>query len=422
MKALLRRMQLASGEIPTTEELDLINESRERVELVIRARWALLAIMALFGGIAFVFFQFASAREEEVPLAQKVVPVAALLFVLGYNALFSWLSNRLVGIRGLNMLQLLFDLVFVTVLVHFSGGVLSWFWAMYLVLTLEAALIMEKRGDCHIIAATASLAFGGLLIAEFFGLLRPVPMPFYAETTLQHNFSYEMIKWAWMSIACFCVAHIGSYMMDTIRTREAQLHVLVNRDPLTSLYNRRHFFLRLNSEIQRARRYGRTLSLLIIDVDHFKRYNDAFGHPAGDQLLKDLSALLMTGIRRSDMKPSYEVDIGCRYGGEEFAIILPEAASVQGEVAAERLRASVETRGALVVAERIRQLIEKAKWDGRTVTVSIGVASFPEHGAEIEPLLKAADDALYAAKAQGRNRVMVADSGNPGQREEQGRG
>jgi diguanylate cyclase (GGDEF)-like protein len=211
-------------------------------------------------------------------------------------------------------------------------------------------------------------------------------------------------------------------MMDSVRQREAQLHDLVNKDSLTSLYNRRHFFLRLNSEIQRARRYGRTFSLLIIDVDHFKRYNDSFGHPAGDHLLKGLAEIMLAGIRRSDMKPTYEVDIGCRYGGEEFAIILPEAASVQGEVAAERIRASIETRGALVVAERIRQQIEKSRWEGRGVTVSIGVASFPEHGADLETLLKAADDALYEAKAHGRNRVVVAASGRLDQREDNGRG
>jgi diguanylate cyclase (GGDEF)-like protein len=402
------KIRFAAGEIPTTEELEQINEARERVDLVIRARWALIAFMVVFGGAALIFFRLTSAGEVEIPLGQKIAPVAAILFIAGYNAGFRYASGWLVGIRGLIKAQLLFDLVFVTVLVHYSGGAISWFWTMYLVLTLEAVFMMDRRRDCHFIAAAGSLAYGALLVAEYNGLLRPVPMPFYAGTALQFSLPYAILMWGWMTITNLCVTWVGSYMMQTIRTREKQLQELVNRDPLTSLYNRRHFFLRLNSEIQRARRYGRTFSLLILDVDRFKEYNDRFGHPAGDRLLKGLSDILRGGIRRSDQKPSYEVDIGCRYGGEEFAIILPEAASVQGVVAAERLRSSIETRGALVVAERIRSHVERSRWDGQGVTVSIGVASFPEHGGELESLVKAADDALYAAKTTGRNRVVVA--------------
>lgn len=408
MKGIIGRLKIAAGEIPTTEELERINEARERVDLVIRARWALVAIMAGFGCAGFLILRFSGADTSGIPLGQKLAAIAALLFVAVYNAGFRRASGWLVGIRGLNKAQLLFDLVFVTVLVHFSGGAVSWFWTMYLVLTLEAAFIMDRPRDSHVIAAAGSLAYGLLLVSEFNGLLDRVPMPFYAGTALQDNLPYSFLKWAWMTITNICVTWVGSYMMQTIRLREKQLQDMVNKDPLTSLYNRRHFFLRLNSEIQRARRYGRTFSLLILDVDHFKRYNDRYGHPAGDQLLKGLSDILLAGIRRSDMKPSYEVDIGCRYGGEEFAIILPEAASVQGVVAAERLRSSIETRGALVVAERIRRQVERSRWDGEGVTVSIGVASFPEHGGELESLVKAADDALYAAKEKGRNRVVVA--------------
>jgi diguanylate cyclase (GGDEF)-like protein len=116
----------------------------------------------------------------------------------------------------------------------------------------------------------------------------------------------------------------------------------------------------------------------------------------------------MSNIRRSDEKPSYEVDIACRYGGEEFAVILPEAVSVQGVSAAERLRHKVEAEGAVAVAERIREDIEKARKEEIPVTVSIGVASYPEHGVELESLIRAADDAMYHAKGMGKNRVAVA--------------
>jgi diguanylate cyclase (GGDEF)-like protein len=211
-----------------------------------------------------------------------------------------------------------------------------------------------------------------------------------------------------VSITDFCIAFVGVFMMDTVRRREVQLRELVVKDALTGLYNRRYFYYRLNSEIQRAKRYGRTLSLLILDVDDFKKFNDMHGHLAGDELLRGLAARMAAVIRRSDTKPSYEVDIACRYGGEEFAVILPEAASAQGAVAAERIRSSIETRGAIAVAERIRQRIEQSRFDGLGATVSIGVSSYPEHGMEIDALVKSADDALYQAKRTGKNRVTVA--------------
>jgi diguanylate cyclase (GGDEF)-like protein len=135
-------------------------------------------------------------------------------------------------------------------------------------------------------------------------------------------------------------------MMETVRQREALLKEMVVRDGLTTLYNRRYFFYRFNSEIERARRYGRTLSLLILDVDDFKKFNDEHGHLVGDELLRSLAETIGKNIRRSEKDNSYELDIPCRYGGEEFAIILPEAASKGGQATAQQIRASIEAQGA----------------------------------------------------------------------------
>jgi diguanylate cyclase (GGDEF)-like protein len=409
---------LVSGEVPTTEELEMLKDARERVGLIIRARWILLGVLALYGLVAAVFFQHASADVARITPIHGIVAIVAFAAFAAYNALYQYSYGWLSKLRSLNAIQLLSDLLFVTVVVHYSGGAVSWFWAMYLVLTLEAALIMEKPSDTYAIALAGALAYGGLLTFEFYGLVPPVPMPF-ENNALQETYSYEMIKWAWVSITNFCVAFVGVFMMDTVRKREAQLRELVVKDGLTALYNRRYFFYRLNSEIQRAKRYGRTLSLLLLDVDDFKKFNDRNGHLAGDELLRGLSERMTGVIRRSDTKPSYEVDIACRYGGEEFAVILPEAASAQGAAAAERIRASIETRGAVVVAERIRQRIEQSRLEGIGATVSIGVSSYPEHGADPDALIRSADDALYRAKASGKNRVAVAGATpGPAPREE----
>ncbi|MDD5761892.1 MAG: GGDEF domain-containing protein [bacterium] len=406
---MLVKWGMVPGEAPTTEELEWLKESRERVGMVIRARWAILAVLAGYAVYAYFFYLHATADALRVTPLHQAVAVGAFFFAVAYNAWYQYTYRWFSRIRQLNQAQLLFDLVFVTVIVHFSGGAVSWFWAMYLILTLEAALIMDKASDTYAIAMAGMVAYGGVLTMEFYKLFPPVPMPF-ENNELQSNFSYEMIKWGWISIVNFCVAFIGVHMMDTVRRREAEMRELVTKDALTSFYNRRYFFHRLNSEIQRAKRYGRTLSLLILDVDDFKRFNDTYGHLEGDALLRRMADLIRGTIRRSDAKPSYEVDIACRYGGEEFAVILPEAAQVQGAEAAERLRASIEARGAGVVAEKIRQRIEATPMEGKAVTVSIGVSSFPEHGTDVEAMIRAADDAMYKAKRAGKNRVVISAS------------
>jgi diguanylate cyclase (GGDEF)-like protein len=406
---LLVKWGVVSGEAPTAAELEWMKEARGRVGMVIRARWVILAVLAAYAVYVYLFFLHATADALNVTPMHRAVSVGAFLFAVAYNAWYQYTYRWFSRIRDLNKAQLLFDLVFVTAILHFSGGAVSWFWAMYMILTLESALIMDKASDTYAIAMAGMMAYGGVLTIEFYGLVPPVPMPF-ENNGLQSNYSYEMIKWAWVSIVNFCVAFVGVHMMNTVRRREAEMRDLVMKDALTSFYNRRYFFHRLNSEIQRAKRYGRTLSLLILDVDNFKRFNDTYGHLEGDALLKGLAEVIRGTIRRSDVNPSYEVDIACRYGGEEFAVILPEAAQVQGGEAAERLRASIEARGASIVAEKIRRRIETTPVEGKTVTVSIGVSSFPEHGEDAEMMIRAADDAMYKAKRAGKNRVAI--SGN----------
>lgn len=402
-----KEILFVSGDVPTSEELDLFKESWERVDLVVRARWFVLGILAAYGMIPYIFFQHSSADIAPINSLHCIVPVIAWSFVAIYNAFFHFFSRRFANIRPLNQIQLLLDLFFVTVVVHFSGGGVSWFWTMYMVLTLEAAMIMENGSDTYAIALGGALAYGGLLMFEHNSWILPVQMPF-ENNHLQRTISYEIIKWAWVSATNLCVACIGVSMMKTVRSRETQLRQLVIKDFLTSLYNRRYFFYRLNSEVQRAKRYKRTLSLLILDVDDFKKFNDRYGHLAGDEVLRATSHTILTNIRRRQGKESYEVDIACRYGGEEMAVILPETNFVQGASAAERLRGLIETRCRVAVAEALRKDHEKIFETIPEVTVSIGVASYPEHANEPEDLIKAADKAMFEAKNAGKNQVCVA--------------
>jgi diguanylate cyclase (GGDEF)-like protein len=162
------------------------------------------------------------------------------------------------------------------------------------------------------------------------------------------------------------------------------------RDGLTGLFNHRHFKEVLDREVARAVRYERILSLIMLDVDNFKEYNDTHGHPAGDEVLKILADIITTRLR--------VVDCPARYGGEEFAILLPET----------------DLDGGKTVADDIRAQVENYPFEGRElqplgkVTVSIGVAEFNPASAELPSLLERADEALYRAKNGGRNRVVAA--------------
>ena len=168
-------------------------------------------------------------------------------------------------------------------------------------------------------------------------------------------------------------------------------------DGLTDLYNHRYFYDRLAEEVARAQRYELPLSLLMLDVDDFKRFNDAYGHRAGDAVLRDLAALLKDQTR-------HKVDLVARYGGEEFAVILPGTGGGGGGTG--------EPAAAVQVAERIRGAVAAASLGppgiSAPMTVSVGVASFPADAASMNGLFEAADRALYRAKERGKNRVEVA--------------
>ncbi len=167
-----------------------------------------------------------------------------------------------------------------------------------------------------------------------------------------------------------------------------KLHAQATHDPLTGLFNRRYLEDTLGRELHRAHRRNSPLGVAMLDLDHFKRFNDSFGHDAGDSLLRELGQLLREKLRKSD--------IACRYGGEEFVLILPDSSLADTQQRVEQIRG-------LIKELKIRhgdQLLG-------AIAASAGVAGAPEHGATAPELLRAADNALYAAKQAGRDRVVV---------------
>jgi len=185
----------------------------------------------------------------------------------------------------------------------------------------------------------------------------------------------------------------------TVAVENSELYKLTKKlsitDELTGLFNYRYLLQRMDEEIERARRFGRPLSLLMIDADDFKLYNDTHGHIAGDGALAELAGVLHSAVR--------DIDVVCRYGGEEFAVLLPET----------------DSEGAFVTAEKLREAVAGHRFpDGegdssQRITISLGLTSFPRSAGDREALLRQADHALYTAKRTGRNRVKAwrADMG-----------
>ncbi len=173
----------------------------------------------------------------------------------------------------------------------------------------------------------------------------------------------------------------GAEELEDLNRRLTEMAV---RDGLTGLYNHRHFRESLEIEVQRSQRHDHVFSLIFLDVDHFKTLNDTHGHLQGDRTLRTLAQVVQKRSRASTLV--------ARYGGEEFILIAPETGA----------------EGARIFAESLRRLVEEHPFEGGRVTLSLGVATFPEDGTDGASLIAAADRALYQAKNSGRNRVCSA--------------
>lgn len=253
----------------------------------------------------------------------------------------------------------------------------------------QRARINEVKGR-FLLIVIAAVGFG-LIIAIIGAVLltRSVLVPLREfEKGMEHfandNLSYRLTPNSHDELGR--LAREFNTMAERLMQHQHKLEELSIRDGLTDLYNRREFDNRLQEEMLRARRYNKPFSVLMLDIDHFKNVNDRYGHQAGDEILIAVADLVRLSVR--------PVDVACRYGGEELAVILPETTK----------------EGARVVAERIRHTVEESltatpQGDTIQVTVSIGLATFPHDGDTGAQLIGAADRALYLAKQEGRNLV-----------------
>lgn len=497
----------------STQALDEIaaESCRERTRLVAIVRWLLLLVLALYGALAGSTYLF-SRYGFFITKQQTFLLLFTLLSVIAYNLYFHF-NRSLCRLTRIASLQIILDLIAVTVLIHCSGGATSWFWPVYMIVTLEAAYLLEKQRDVWQIGAGGGILYCMLLFLEQQGIIPSVRMPF-VDPALNQDTHYLFLMAAWVMITNAATAIIANFLMSVIRrearlareseerlfvfidnandlihcndaegkilfmnramrkalgystaelerkgfngiltdeSREAcarelqkilagsavdafelnfrgaegidicaegnlscnfqdgspaalwgiwrdvsekkrsqeRLYKLAHNDNLTGLPNRILFRDRLKQSIAYANRQKRSVALLFIDLDRFKIINDSLGHPVGDRLLQLVAKTLLSSVR--------EVDTVARFGGDEFTVILGNLD---------------KARDAELVANKILESLRKPYViDGHELFAlgSVGISLFPDHGDDIDSLIKKADVAMYESKAQGGDRYVVYD-------------
>jgi diguanylate cyclase (GGDEF)-like protein len=279
-------------------------------------------------------------------------------------------------------------------LIYYSGGVYSWFTSMYLLFVFEAALILPTRRQVAAITGAAIAAYSAVLLFIYTGALPYMSMPFVNDE-LQSVGSYVIVRAVWEMTILAGAAGVGTMLMREVRVREERLATESVIDARTRLFNRPYFRRELGLDVERARRFKRGVSVVLVDVDELDRFNSKFGFEAGNEMLVGIADVIReagsveSGIRNTELM------VAARYGGEEFALCIPEDAP--GE----------HTHG-LRLAEWLSTAVGDLRIDDRSVTVSVGVASYPVHGRSVAELLAAADTALSRAFADGGNRAALA--------------
>ncbi len=365
--ALLGRLTAPAARLPESE--------RRRARLLAWLHVALLLLTAV-GLVAAVAFNPAGAtlRTIYVGLITAFMVVLLAAYALNRSGRYTasaWLTvvAGLMAPWGTALLELNVD--------RGNFGPL-----IYTVLPVFLCSILLSAAATILVASTQ-------IIALFF-----IPLLYPPSTTT--NWPNLIMFVLFLSVISVVAAIITQQDMAEIERQsrrlaasEAQLRELSVRDALTGLLNWRYLQETLERELLRAQRAQGALGIIMIDLDHFKRFNDTYGHALGDVLLRELGALLLAQVRGSD--------VACRYGGEEFILLLPDASPEVTRERAERIRAGAS-----------RLVVRQAGRAVEPVTLSIGLAAFPQDGATSEALLKAVDDALYRAKREGRDRIVLA--------------
>ena len=322
---------------------------------------------------AIAFFQYYSNRFSNLfSLKHNILLIAVLLVILLIYIFRIYLQSKIKPDRTKKWIDAVMSLSIAFISVMLTGSYESSYKYLFIFIVISSSIEYSRQAAMAIAGISAAMLLGIDLIFVPRG-----PINGYFESDIVLACVFLIISWT-----------IG-YYVDLRKKYIDSLKELVNIDGLTGLYNHRYFHHCLSMQTERSKNLGTELSLLFLDIDNFKLYNDLFGHQQGDNVLKSISALIRENIERES--------IAARYGGEEFIVLLPGS----GE------------EDAVDVAEKLREAVQKFEFDGEKnlpggiLTVSVGVATFPTNAKNEYELLKGADDACYRAKFLNKNRVEV---------------
>jgi diguanylate cyclase (GGDEF)-like protein len=346
-----------------------------------RVRWLYTFFIAAF----FISYNHISGslsiRYWDITLIVLLSIMGNLIFALTLRRNLR-LSPEIIShdsLSSLASLQMDFDLVILSLLVYFSGGFESPVIVLFIFYIMIATFLIHHK------KAVQKTYTAMILVVVIFFSTQELAVSSKSVTTM---IGFNVI----LLFAYF----MGAYLSRNLKENELKLQELLHKfrkeavtDGLTGLYNQSHFFLLLNLQMERARRYNMPFALIIFDVDNFKNYNDTNGHIAGSAALSRVGELMKETFRGGDMP--------AKYGGDEFVVILPNSDKI----------------GAFLGAERIREAVENERFPGGEhqplgkVTLSLGIAAYPEHGSDTKEILDRADKALYTAKEGGRNKTII---------------
>lgn len=356
----------------------------------------------------FILLQFLRfALYLSIPLWIDAFLLTWLLTTYSYESLIKKSRSS----RDLTLIQLgyfVVEIVLVTGVIHFAG-LTHWFGAIFYLFTIiYSGFLMESRW-AYGVSIIAGTSYAALVVMESYGWLHHYPSLGFTIESIDNPGNWALVL-ILIAVSTFFVIEYTvtrfaanlrrqkqhyyslSHQHETLKTsrRQLQEELTVTRrraatDGLTGLYNHVYFKKRLAVEFSMASLNGTSLSVIFLDLDHFKNYNDTYGHMAGDEAISRFAQFIKKNAR--------EGDIAARYGGEEFTLLLPRTKAAD----------------AYVIIERLRKAFQEEPGYSRSMTFSAGIAAYPDHADSAEALLNLADNALYHAKENGRDQVILFD-------------